>query len=88
MKNSDIANVMGSEIKKDSFFLTQDKDDDPFDDIDPRQSVRLQKVIEAKKKINQQTEEYEQEVKKMQSEIKQYKEEIKKQQMAEKQKQS
>jgi len=52
MKNSDIANVMGSEIKKDSFFLTQDKDDDPFDDIDPRQSVRLQKVIEAKKKIN------------------------------------
>ena len=90
MKNSDIANVMDTRFeKKDSFFVTQDKEDDElFDEIDPRQSVRLQKVIEAKNKINQQTEEYEQEVRKMQNEIKQYKDEIKKQQMAEKQKQT
>ena len=51
MKNSDIANVM--EPKKDSFFVTQDQEeDDLFDEVDPRQSVRLQEVIEAKKKIN------------------------------------
>ena len=52
MKNSDIANVMESP-SKDSFFVTQEKEeDDLFDAIDPRQSIRLQKVMEAKKKIN------------------------------------
>ena len=60
MKNSDIANVLEPrETKKESFFMTQDQDEDLFDEVDPRQSVRLQRVIEAKNKINQQTEEYE-----------------------------
>jgi predicted Holliday junction resolvase-like endonuclease len=38
LKNSDIANVMDTRFeKKDSFFVTQDKnDDDVFDEIDPR----------------------------------------------------
>jgi len=37
MKNSDIANVMETrETKKDSFFVTQDQDDDLFDEVDPR----------------------------------------------------
>ena len=50
---------------------------------DPRQSTRIQKMTDAKNKIVEQTEQYQNEVKKMQEEIRAYKDEIKKQQLAE-----
>lgn len=83
-QNSDLTSV----IAQDNVFLTNfgNEDDELKMPGDPRQSVRLQKVREAKDKINEQTEQYQEEVKKMQDEIKQYKEEIKRQQIAEKQK--
>lgn len=92
MKNSDIQMVMDQQFKPDegagpSVFLTQD-DEDGFPKMDPRQSVRLQKVREAKQKIDSEAEQYQEEVKKMQMEIKQYKEEIRKQQLAEKEKEN
>lgn len=51
--------------------------------IDPRQSMRIQKIQQAKKQIEAETSEYQQEVLRIQNEIKQYKEEIKQKQMAE-----
>jgi len=45
--------------------------------------MRLKRVRDAKNKITEQTEQYQEEVRKMQIEIKEYKQEIKKQQLAE-----
>ena len=57
----------------DGVFLTQDDNDDIFpqmDHMDPRESMRLEKVRQAKKQIDFEAEQYQEEVKKMQDEIK------------------
>lgn len=54
----------------DGVFLTQDDNDDIFPQMDPRESMRLEKVRQAKKQIDFEAEQYQEEVKKMQDEIK------------------
>lgn len=87
-KNDDLEGVMGQWKKpRDETFMTQDLESDDFitqsalemSESDPRQSMRIQKVREAKQKIEQETSEYQKEVQKVQDEIKEYKEEIRRQ---------
>ena len=76
-QNSDIMMVLDEKPKKQDTFLTQNEEE-----IDPRQSVRIQKVLASKQAIEAQTSEYQQEVSRMQEEIKKYKDDLRKEQLA------